>query len=167
MAEKISLWLSHGIHKKLLCRTVGSGAQFTTHAKKMIQAGQAGDLMAQDELAFAFASRFVVECKFWRDLQFLRFLEKIDKGKDDLYNALIKVKGEATNLNKQWMLAVKQNRRRDLLFLPTQAMPYMKEGVEWNWLFNGSVYMFYQDDFFSKIDPDVFISNQREQLPMR
>ena len=172
VGEKISLWLSHGEHKHLLCRTTGSGAQFTTHAKKNIQAGQAGDLMAQDPLAFNFCSRFVIECKSWKNLEIIKFLERIG-GKDTLYEALVKVKREGESVNKLWMLAAKQNWRRDLLFMPVKAfpenwlLPNSHPTLEWHTLFTNTVYMFYQNEFFKEVQSDWFVSKQRELIPQR
>lgn len=166
VGEKISLWLSHGQQKKLICRTVGSGAQFTTHAKKQINAGQAGDLMAQDPLAFPFFDKIVVEAKFWKNLEIIKFLER-KGGKDTLYEALLKVQKEAEQLNKKWWLVAKQNNRKPILLMQSTAMPYMKEGPEWHWLFGGSAYMFYLDEFFTMIKPEWYLSIQQDGLPRR
>ena len=164
VGEKISLWLSHGEHKHLLCRTVGSGAQFTTSAKKMIQAGQAGDLMAQDEKAFAFFEKVIIEAKFWKDLQLIRFLAE----EGELYAALLKVKRESEQVGKKWFLICRQNRRNDLLFIPAEAFnSYWYSRIKWHSLFSGTVYMFLLKDFLGVVEPEIFINQQRELLPQR
>lgn len=163
IGEKLSLWLSHGEHKHLLCRTVGSGAQFTTHSKKMIQAGQAGDLMAQDERAFKLFSKFVIECKTWRDLSLIQFLAK----EGLLYDALLKVKKEGENLGRLYWLISKQNRRKDLLFMPVQAFDLLRPDNDWHLLFDGTVYMMQLDNFLSAIEPERFLEIQRELIPQR
>lgn len=166
VGEKISLWLSNGEHKKLLCRTVGSGAQFTTHAKKLIAAGQAGDLMSQDPLSVDFCSKFVVECKFWKNLELIKFFEQ-GGGKETLYEAMLKVKSEGDSLGKLWWLVAKQNNRKPLLFMPASAYVNIKEGLDWHLIFSGSVYMFQIDNFFSIIKANEFLSQQMEIIPFR
>lgn len=166
VGEKISLWLSHGQHKKLFCRTVGSGAQFTTHAKKLITAGQAGDLMSQDQLSVDFCSKFVVECKFWKNLELIKFFEQIG-GKETLYEAMVKVKSEGESVGKQWWLVAKQNNRKPLLFMPTTARVNNHEGLEWNVIFTGTVQMFHLDHFLSIVNPELFLEQQQILLPQR
>src|SRR5208282_2890367 len=163
IGEKISLWLSHGEHKHLLCRTVGSGAQFTTSAKKLVMAGQAGDLIAQDEKAFKLFAKFVIECKTWRDLELIRFFAK----EGLLYDALVKVKGEGEKLGRMYWLISKQNRRKDLILMPVQAFDLLRPDNDWHLLFNGTVYMMQLDSFLSSIEPERFLAIQQEQIPMR
>jgi hypothetical protein len=122
--------------------------------------------MAQDPLAFPFCEKITIEAKFWKNLELLKFLEK-KEGTDLLYSALLKVKKEAESLSRQWWLVARQNRRRALLFMPTAAMPYMREGLEWNWILSGSVYMFFLDDFLAKINPEWYLEQQREIIPQR
>jgi hypothetical protein len=161
VSEKISLWLSEGVHKKLLCRTVGSGAQFTNYNKQLISAGQAGDLMAQDPLAFDFCSQFVVECKFWKDLEIHNFLFR----KGLLYDALLKVQSEAEGLGKMWWLIAKQNHKPDLLFMPINGMKYcfdevfenVPETLSFHKIFNGQVYMFRLEEFVKEIPSKAYL----------
>lgn len=153
--EKLSLWLSKGERDDLLCRTVGSGGQFTTAAQRGRIRGLAGDLRAQDgELAFKFFDKFVVECKFWRDLELINFLLK----KGLLYDALEKVKKEALQTEKPgWMLLAKQNNRPSFLFLPVESVlgviPYIP-GISYHILFDGTVYMYILDEFLASVDAE-------------
>src|SRR5581483_12100766 len=82
---KLSLWLSNGARKDILCRTVGSGAQFTF--SKSVR-GIPGDLRSQHELGDLFCQKFVLECKHWKDLELIRFLS----AEGELYKAFLKVK---------------------------------------------------------------------------
>jgi hypothetical protein len=156
VGEKLSLWISQGIRKDLLCRTVGSGAQFTTAAKKLISAGHAGDLMSQDLLSQEFCSKFVIECKFWKNLEIIKFLDK----KGELFDALKKVQKEAKDVNKKYWLVAKQNQQKDLLFmerqiitgaLPPNVLPMYHQ------LFCGEVVMWYLDEFLSLVNPAQYL----------
>ena|SRR5271154_2283878 len=156
VGAKLSLWLSHGQRKDLICRTVGSGAQFTTAAKKSISAGHAGDLMSQGPSSYDFFSKYICECKFWKDLKFLQFLS----GKGELYKAMIKVQREAKSVNKRWWLVTRQNHQKDILLmerkiitsaLPTDSCP-MYHG-----LFCGTVIMWYLDEFLKNVNPERYL----------
>lgn len=150
VGERISLWLSNGEHRHLLCRTVGSGAQFTNLARKKILAGNAGDLMAQDPLAFAFCDRYIVECKFWKDLELIKFL----RYKGELFDALLKVMRESEEVGKEWWLVVKQNNRRDIVFMSSlTGARYFRE-LDWHSLFNETVIMFDFETFLLTISPE-------------
>jgi hypothetical protein len=159
VGEKISLWLSHGERRDLLCRTVGSGAQFTSAFNRGQQAGLAGDLRAQDSsIAFEFFSIFVVECKFWRDLQLVQFVQK----SGDLFKAMNKVESEADQVNKSWWLVSKQNRAKELLFMPARSFSSTwEEKLNSHMLFNKTIYMFILDEFFLKVDPEFYINHQQ------
>jgi len=146
VGAKLSLWISKGERKDLICRTVLSGGQFT-----MASIGNAGDLMAQHPLAFPFFARVVVECKCWRDLQLIRFLYK----DGDLYKALLKVQMEAGKVGKTWWLVCKQNHGPTLLFT-SEKHPLESCHI----LFNGSVYMFKLDEFLRAISHDRYIGDK-------
>lgn len=147
----LSLWLSCGQRKDLICRTVLSGGQFTVGGK-----GNQGDLMAQHPLAFKFFECFSVECKHWKNLEMVRFLVR----DGDLYKALKKVKKQAEHENKLWMLIARQNFQKTILFMPAEAMVYFFKqisGLSYHVLFSGNVYMFYFSEFLSKASPELDI----------
>ena len=106
---KLSLWLSKGERRDLLCRTVGSGAQFTSW-----NSGHPGDLRSQHELANKLCNAVAIECKHWKNLDILSFL----LGRGDLYKAMLKVKKEGVKTNRSWMLIIRQNHKPDLLLSP-------------------------------------------------
>lgn len=156
---KLSLWLSDGKRKDICCRTVGSGAQFTAAKGRGTNAGIPGDIRSQDELADKFFKHVVVECKFWKDLEFLRFLER----KGELYQALEKVKQEATELNRLWWLICRQNRRYDIVLMPSERIEsiWVKNEVGYHMLFAGSVFMFKLDEFTKSIKPDEYLEKEK------
>lgn len=147
---KLSLWLSRGQRKDLLCRTVGSGAQFTFAQTRNQIAGIPGDLRSQDPLADEFCKRYVIECKFWRDLELIRFLNK----QGELYEAYLKVKKEAEQLNKKWMLIARQNRRPDILFSSSPGFFLPGE----HHLFSEDCYMYQLDFFLEKVTPEILLN---------
>ena len=147
---KLSLWLSKGTRKDLLCRTVGSGAQFTSANLRNQSAGIPGDLRSQDPLADKFCATYVIECKFWKNLDILNFL----RGEGELYKALVKVQGEGAMLHKSYMLIARQNNRPDILLTNTLAP------VSHHVLFGGNVFMYILDTFLNRITPEVLLGNQ-------
>jgi hypothetical protein len=154
---KLSLWLSNNTRKDIVCRTVGSGAQFTSANMRGTTAGIPGDLRSQDPVADKFFQNVVLECKFWADLELLHFLDQ----KSLLHEALIKVKSEAESLNKYYWLVARQNRRYDIVFMPIEAMSrssiILGSNVKYHCLFNGQVYMFKLDEFLGYIKPDEYL----------
>lgn len=153
ICEKISLWLSHGERKDLMCRTVGSGGQFTAAINRGTQAGLAGDIRSQDPIAEQLCKSFVIECKFWRDLEMVKFLDR----QGELYAALEKVMLEGTTVKKSWMLVAKQNNRKELLFLPVTALDISEKfKLDFHLLFNGTVYMCVLENFLTHVIPERF-----------
>jgi len=162
---KLSLWLSGGERKDLVCRTVGSGGQFTTANLRGTTAGIPGDLRSQHPLADKFFDHIVLECKFWRDLEFLRFLN----GEGLLHEAMVKVRKEAEQMGKWWWLVCRQNRRYDILLMPVQALSRCKYDscynpcptpLNFHAIFNGQVYMYKLDDFLKAISPGALLSKE-------
>ena len=158
---KVSLWLSDGARKDVLCRTVGSGAQFTS-SKQL--SGIPGDLRSQHPLADKFCERFVIECKHWKDLDILSFL--LEKG--ELYEALKKVTKEGTDLKRLWMLIARQNRKPDLLFIPVEALAACHYTypikLRFHAIFDGRVYMYVLDEFLSAITPEKLLGRLEERV---
>lgn len=150
---KLSLWLSHGERKDLLCRTVGSGAQFTFAKTRNQMAGIPGDLRSQDPLGDKFCNTFTIECKHWANLQIAHFL----RGEGELYKALTKVKLEAAQLNKKWMLIAKQNHVPTILFIPNYPEFNMSF---FHRLFNDSVVMSNLEDFLLAFTPQQLLGDE-------
>ena len=149
IGRRISLWLSKGERKDLICRTVLSGGQFTVGTGP-----NAGDLMAQHPMAFRFFELFVLECKHWKNIEMIRFLVK----DGELYKALVKVRKEAAKKQKHWLLVARQNFQSTLIFMPVSAVylfrfndaPISNSHI----LFNGTVFMSYFDEFLSTALPE-------------
>lgn len=164
IAVELSLWLTGGQSKDVLVRSEGSGARFT--ATKNV--GTPGDLMPKHPVAFEFCDQFVVECKHWKDLEFMKFLQ----GKGELMDALIKVRGEAQGQGKNWMLIARQNNRPTCLFIgipqPIGVIPQEVaiERVLWrvpitkHFLFAHEVFYCNLKDFIKEVAPVLLLERK-------
>ena len=156
VGAKLSLWLSSGKRKDLLCRTVGSGAQFTFSKASL---GNPGDLMAQDPIAYEFISKIVIECKHWRSLDLIKFLNK----KGDLYKAMLKVEKEAKSAGKEsWWLIAKQNNQPTLLLMPDDGQELGMTEIVYHKLFNDSV-LLYQFEHYLETHPITNLSESEKE----
>lgn len=156
---KLSLWLSKGERKDILCRTVGSGAQFTASCSRDQLRGIPGDLRSQHELGNLFCEKYVIEAKFWKDLELHKFLN----GEGDLYGALEKVSKEGKDLNKSWMLICKQNHRKDVIISPALLDFVLCCMCPGHLLFNARCGMSLLDDFLKLITPDQVLTGIKAQ----
>src|SRR5437868_3727629 len=116
---KLSRWLTAGKRDDLLCRTVGSGAQFTSAFKKGKRSGLPGDIRAQDPLAFDFCNMFVIECKHWKRLELQKFIMR----EGELFEAMLKVIEQANAEKKYWLLIAKENNREELIITTPLTLP--------------------------------------------
>lgn len=95
ICKKLSLWVTHGKRDDILWRSSLSGGRATVSSKKggAKMAHIAGDICAIDPLGHKFTSRFLVECKFYRDLK--------------LHNLLL---GDACPVERFWLIVCKKAR---------------------------------------------------------
>lgn len=94
VCKALSLWVSHNKHEDVFWRSAMSGGRSTVaYAKGKRLAEQAGDITCIHPIGQAFANRFLMECKTYRDLQ---------------YYGLLSSKG---NLVKFWREACRQAQR--------------------------------------------------------
>jgi hypothetical protein len=107
ICRALSLWMSHGKQEDVFWRSAMSGGRSTVaFGKGKRLATQAGDLSCIHPVGNAFASRFLVECKFYADLNFLGLLT----GKGRLMEFWGEVLVQAAAYSKLPMLIAKQNR---------------------------------------------------------
>lgn len=155
ICAKISKWLSNGERDDLLCRTVGSGSQFTS-----VKKGHPGDIRAQDSpLAFEFCSKYAIECKHWRDVEMIKFLRR----QGDLFKALQKVRQEGIDTRRGFWLVVRQNNQPDMLFtglrrlLDEDLKPEIVSFPEYHILYSETVHMYYLSEFLDKVNPIKYV----------
>jgi hypothetical protein len=160
----LSLWLSNGERDDLITRTVISGGQFTQSIKSGNARGCAGDLMSADPRCNPFFNQFVIECKWWKDIDLYRLLFPRPTSKaenHELMAALLKVRQEAEKSNKPlWMLVARQNFQRTIAFVPTS--PHLKSvlvtgEVAHHEIFDRSMMIFDFYTFLERVQPTTWL----------
>jgi hypothetical protein len=122
VGQQLSLWLTEGARADLFSRNVLSGGRFTLAVKNGVETSTPGDLMAAHPLAFEFLSRFMVECKHYKDLQILQFLLDRRNGTSFLSKVIDKAGREAKHSGLIPMVIAQQNQLTSpLVFLPMSA----------------------------------------------
>lgn len=111
VGKLLSLWLTRGARPDIFSRNVLSGGSFTNASHKgELSSRMPGDLMAAHPLAFAFMSRYAIECKHLASLGLEQFLFD-DKGGSELSKIISFADGQATACALDYMIVAKQNRR--------------------------------------------------------
>lgn len=106
VCKELSLWVSNGEQKDVFWRSAMSGGRSTVARKKGDKlASQAGDISSVDRLGHVFIDQFVVECKFYKSLNFESFI----KGKGKLLEFWRHLVDESASYSKKPMLVGKQN----------------------------------------------------------
>ncbi len=103
----LSLWVSKGTQEDVFWRSAMSGGRSTVaFARGKRLAAQAGDISCIHPIGAAFATKFFVECKHYRNLDFPGAI----KSKGSLYKFWVEAKEQAEKYNKEPMLICQQNR---------------------------------------------------------
>jgi hypothetical protein len=109
ICKRLSLWLSNNQSDDLLWRTSLSGGRATIGLNKDIKrSAQAGDIGAISAKGEAFTSRYIVECKHYKDLQIPSAVFGSTGHFVDFWQRLIV---DAGKFEKKPMLIAKQNNR--------------------------------------------------------
>ncbi len=104
--KRLSLWLTDNKQEDCLWRSSQSGGRSTTAFKKGKRfADQAGDICAVSPLGHVLTDKFMVECKAYKDLNFIGLLT----GKGNLVKFWQKASEQAAQYKKWPMLIAKQN----------------------------------------------------------
>lgn len=113
----LSEWVTAGKRDDIFWRSAMSGGRATVrHAKGKTTASQAGDISAVSHEGHAFLRRFIVECKFVRDLSIQSALLK---RAGLLYQYWQTLEKEAAKHNRRPLLIAKENGSDKLAFLRT------------------------------------------------
>lgn len=114
VCKKLSCWLTNDEREDVLWRSAMSGGRATIAAKKGKRlTAQAGDITSIHPESAAFTDIFLIECKFYRDLQ----IHKVFKGGGRLVSFWNDVVREAGKYRKKPMLIAKQNNLPELVVL--------------------------------------------------
>jgi len=114
----LSLWLSSGARTDLFVRNVLSGGRYTIALARNEDHGTPGDLMAGHPMAYAFATKVLVECKCYNDLNWDSFLYSPAKSFLGRTIKLCEDQGHAAHLT--YMVVAKQNRRESIAIMPKE-----------------------------------------------
>ena len=152
-----SLWISRGQHRDLFERNVTSGGAFTSAAKRGVQRGVPGDLMASHPLSFPFLERFMIEAKFWNDL----FLDRaMWNPREEICKVIREQEDRAAESKRIFLLVAKQNRRYPLIIMPAEAgimiFSQAVRGLEHHLLWNSRIFICRLDHALAA-DPDEVI----------
>ncbi len=106
----LSLWITRGKRNDVFWRSAGSGSSATVASKKGKRGhSQLGDIVSVREEGNWFSDKFIVECKFYRDLQLGRLFTA--KGANGfLYKTWVQLFKTALKHERIPLLIVKQNR---------------------------------------------------------
>lgn len=151
ISKRLSLWLSRGENPDLFWRSSGSGSRSTGRVKatgKGIEF-QASDIAAIHPEAMAFAKRYTIECKFYRDVAVHQLIYTADHGL--IATWWEQACRDANSVLRQPILIFKGNR--------TPAMICMGQGIDIGHCPDFTAHRLYMvmwplDDFLSLVDPD-------------
>ena len=109
VCQKLSKWVSYGERDDIFWRSAMSGGRATVGMKRGIKrTSQAGDITAIDPLGNKLTDKFVIECKFYKNIH----IESMMFGKPKVGTILefwTKLYKDSEKLNKDMMLVIKQN----------------------------------------------------------
>jgi len=107
VCKQLSLWVSYGKQEDVYWRSSMSGGRSTVAAAKGKRlAAQAGDISCIHPVGRPFADRFLIECKFYRDLGF----QGLITGTGHLIDFWNETARQAEKYGRMPLLIAKQNR---------------------------------------------------------
>jgi hypothetical protein len=123
VCKELSLWVSGHAREDLFWRSAMSGGRATVAGRKGKHlASQAGDISSVDPLGGNFISKFYVECKFYKDLDFRGLIT----GKGKLVEFWETTKTEALCYHKHPLLIAKQNKMPVLACLTRSGLAQLE-----------------------------------------
>ncbi len=109
ICKKLSLWISEGKRDDLFWRSAMSGGRATVGFKKGIKRNtQIGDISSIDPLGNKLTDKFVLECKFYKNIHLQSMLFGIPKN-NSIYEFWITLNKQAKKVDKHPILIIKQN----------------------------------------------------------
>lgn len=112
----LSSWVSVGERMDLFWRSASSGGRATEALKKgEFLSAQAGDIVAVAAGGMPLTERFLVECKFWKSLEWAKTVHQLKSAK--LLQFWLKCVAESETHGRRPMLIAKENRRDPVVVL--------------------------------------------------
>lgn len=119
VCKKLSDWISGGERTDLFWRSAMSGGRATIGLRKGEKVGeQAGDISPIHQAGHALTGLFVLECKFYNDLQFQNLIFSRNGGVAEFWLTVAEIGAE---LKKRPLLIAKQNHYPTLMFLESRC----------------------------------------------
>jgi hypothetical protein len=123
VCKQLSLWVSHNLQEDVFWRSAMSGGRSTVaHAKGKRLAAQAGDITCIHPCGQRFADQFLMECKTYRDLQYVGLLT----GKGHLVKFWIEASTQAKRYGKLPLMIAKQNQQPATVCLSREGMRLLR-----------------------------------------
>jgi hypothetical protein len=157
----LSRWITSKERDDLFARCGGSGGTYTQYLKKgKSKKAQPGDLVAVRSEGFEMTSRFMIECKFWKNLGFADLL----LGLGPCFEEMSKAMRLARSSGKFWMYVIKQNNCPIVLLMPTDAFCVaIPDSIRHTKIFNGTVYLMRFREFMDSMTVENFFSITNKQ----
>lgn len=157
ICKKLSLWVSANTRDDIFWRSAMSGGRASVKFKKGEQnLTQQGDISAIDPGGHFFIEKFIVECKFYKNLYLENLIFNTSKnGVISFWNTLIKLTAAS---NKIPFLVAKQNHKNPILLTSLEVRRILKY---YNYkdiaVGNFSEMVIYDfERFLSVVDPIIF-----------
>jgi hypothetical protein len=158
VGRQLSLWLTNGQRTEIFTRNVMSGGVFTNALKLgKDERGMPGDLMAAHPLAFAFLSRFLVECKHLSSLGWDAYVyDRQRRSALGQIIALAAAQAAQAEPPLDYLVIARQNRRPTIVI---GAYPTLRNCIDtplgplWHHVLHGSVLVMSFDDLTTRVRP--------------
>ncbi len=109
VCKKLSLWISDGKRDDIFWRSAMSGGRTTVGLKKgIVRKTQGGDITAIDPIGNKLTDKYMVECKFYKNIQLHSMLFAKPKS-NSIYAFWMELHKKSKELDKDKLLIIKQN----------------------------------------------------------
>lgn len=127
--QRLSLWVSGRKREDVFWRSAMSGGRATLQSrKKGVQfEAQSGDISAVHSLGHALLSKFVVECKFYKELDLPMTLYGSSGKIGEWWEELLSQCEKAGD--KLPLLIAKENRREELVLTTANGLDFLSGGI--------------------------------------
>jgi len=161
ICKKLSLWITNGNRLDIFWRTAISGGRATIGMKSgKFYKSQMGDIGSISHEGEPLLNKFIIECKYYKNLHLLDFVYSISnpecKGPSKLFWKKLQI--DAEKIKRLPMLIMKENRKPILIGLNREGFSFFSEycDLKADTIFKkNDLYLFDLDTFIDLIDPTV------------
>lgn len=126
VCKRLSLWLSRGMHDDWFWRTAMSGGRATLrHAAGKRNQQQVGDICSIAAQGERLTSRFVIECKNYKNLHWESFLRNDTPAAGTICGFWNTCKADAYSMGRRPLMFVKQGRLGEFAIMDTDGAAAM------------------------------------------